>query len=130
MYLITGGAFQGKKNYAVSTFRIYEKNIADGKTVGFEEINKFQCIENFHVLVRRMMKAGKTPEAMKIIVDSINENTVIITDEIGSGIVPADRFDRDWREQTGRLCSYIASKSRMVIRLTGGIPIIIKDESR
>lgn len=130
MYLITGGAFQGKKNYAVSTFSIYDKNIADGKTVGFEEINKFQCIKNFHVLVRRMMKTGKTSEEMKIIVDSLDENTVIITDDIGNGIVPVNRFERDWREQTGRLCCYIASKSRMVIRLTGGIPIIIKDESK
>lgn len=130
MYLITGGAYQGKADYTVSTFRIDERNIADGKTVVIEEINKFLCIKNFHILVKRMMKAGKTSEEMKIIVDSLDENTIIITDEIGNGIVPINRFERNWREQTGRLCCYIASISRKVIRLSGGIPIIIKDESR
>lgn len=130
MYLITGGAYQGKTDYTVSTFRIDERNIADGKTVVIEEINKFLCIKNFHILVKRMIKAGKTSEEMKIIVDSLDENTIIITDEIGNGIVPINRFERNWREQTGRLCCYIASISRKVIRLSGGIPIIIKDESR
>lgn len=130
MYLIIGGAYQGKSDYAVSTFRIDEKNIADGKTVGFECINKFICIKNFHIFVRRMIKAGKTTEEMKFLVDSLDENTVIITDEIGNGIVPVDRFERKWREQTGRLCCYIASKSQKVIRLIGGIPVIIKDESK
>lgn len=130
MYLITGGAYQGKTDYTVSTFRIDERNIADGKTVVIEEINKFLCIKNFHILVKRMIKAGKTSEEMKIIVDSLDENTIIITDEIGNGIVPINRFERNWREQTGRLCCYIASISRKVIRLSGGIPVIIKDESR
>lgn len=130
MYLITGGAYQGKTDYTVSTFRIDERNIADGKTVIIEEINKFLCIKNFHILVKRMINAGKTSEEMKIIVDSLDENTIIITDEIGNGIVPINRFERNWREQTGRLCCYIASISRKVIRLSGGIPVIIKDECR
>ena len=112
MYLITGGAYQGKSNYAVSVFKFDNNSIADGKTVDFEEINKYLCIKNFHILVRRMMKDGKT------------------TDEIGNGIIPVDQFERDWREQTGRICCYIASQSRKVVRLTGGIPVIIKDESK
>lgn len=127
MYLITGGAYQGKSDYAVSAFKLKGKNIADGKTVSFDEINKYLCIKNFHILVRRMMESVKTLEEMKIIVDSLDENTVIITDEIGNGIVPIDRFERDWREQTGRLCCYIASKSKKAVRLTGGIPVVIKD---
>lgn len=130
MFLITGGAFQGKSNYAVPAFSLDEKNIADGKTVSFEEINQFLCIKSFHILVRRMMQSGKNIEDMQNLIDSLNENTVIITDEIGSGIVPVDRFERDWREQTGRLCCYIASKSKRVVRLTAGIPIIIKDENK
>lgn len=130
MYLITGGAYQGKSNYAVSVFKFDNNSIVDGKTVNFEEINKYLCIKNFHILVRRMMKDGKTTEEIKIIVDSLNENTVIITDEIGNGIIPVDQFERDWREQTGRICCYIASQSRKVVRLTGGIPVIIKDESK
>ena len=56
MYLITGGAYQGKSNYAVSVFKFDNNSIADGKTVDFEEINKYLCIKNFHILVRRMMK--------------------------------------------------------------------------
>ena len=37
MYLITGGAYQGKSNYAVSVFNFDKNSIADGKTVDFEE---------------------------------------------------------------------------------------------
>ena len=33
MYLITGGAYQGKSNYAVSVFKFDNNSIADRKTV-------------------------------------------------------------------------------------------------
>ncbi len=66
------------------------------------------------------MKDGKTTEEIKIIVDSLDENTVIITDEIGNGIIPVDQFERDWREQTGRICCYIASQSRKSCKINRG----------
>lgn len=87
MYLITGGAYQGKSNYAVSVFKFENNSIVDGKTVNFEEINKYLCIKNFHILVRRMMKDGKTTGRNQNIGCSLNENIVIITVEIGNGII-------------------------------------------
>lgn len=67
MYLITGGAYQGKSNYAVSVFKFENNSIVDGKTVNFEEINKYLCIKNFHILVRRMMKDGKLLKKSKLL---------------------------------------------------------------
>lgn len=129
MFLVTGGAYQGKQAFAVSYFKVDAKSIADGKTIGFDEIRNYQCISNFHILIKRLMKAGKSTEEMKKMIDSLEENSIIITDEIGNGIVPAEQFEREWREQTGRLCCYIAAKSQKVIRLSGGIPVFIKDEN-
>ena len=36
------------------------------------------------------------------------EDRVLVTDEIGCGIVPADAFERLYREETGRLCCQFA----------------------
>lgn len=57
----------------------------------------------------------------------IPDTTVaIISDEIGCGIVPIDKADREYREQTGRLLTEIAKKCESVERIICGIPCRIK----
>ena len=76
--------------------------------------------------IKEMLENGSKIDLSKI----LENYDVVISDEIGNGIIPVDQFERDWREQTGRICCYIVSQSRKVVRLTGGIPVIIKDESK
>ena len=51
---------------------------------------------------------------------------VIVGEEIGSGIVPMDAFQRKWREETGRIYCMLAAKASQVWRVVGGIGQRIK----
>ena len=56
-----------------------------------------------------------------------NPELILITDEIGYGIVPVDRMEREYREQTGRVCTHLAAYSEKVYRVMCGIGQVIKE---
>ena len=43
------------------------------------------------------------------------------------GIVPVDRMEREYREQTGRVCTRLAAYSEKVYRVMCGIGQVIKE---
>ncbi|MCI9019059.1 MAG: cobinamide kinase, partial [Lachnospiraceae bacterium] len=53
---------------------------------------------------------------------------VIVVNELGSGVVPIDAFDRNYRETTGRICCELAKKAREVHRVVCGIGMVIKHD--
>ena len=55
-----------------------------------------------------------------------NSEIVLITDEIGYGIVPTDAFYREYRETHGRVCTQIAAEAKEVHRVICGIGTVIK----
>ena len=109
------------QNCQVQPFRV-----ADGAVCSIEAIKSAGVLDNFHLLVRRWMQAGKIPadETEKILSD--NPDIVIITDEIGSGIVPLDVKEREWREVHGRICCQLAGRADAVFRVIAGIGQKIK----
>ena len=56
-----------------------------------------------------------------------NPAVILVTDEIGYGIVPVDRMEREYREQTGRVCTELAAYSEKVYRVMCGIGQVIKE---
>ncbi len=55
-----------------------------------------------------------------------NDNCIIISDEIGNGIVPVEAFEREYRERTGRILIQLAQKAEEVERVICGIGQKIK----
>ena len=55
-----------------------------------------------------------------------NPDIIILANELGSGVVPVDAFDRSWRETTGRLCCELAKRADEVHRVVCGIGTVIK----
>ena len=55
-----------------------------------------------------------------------NPDIIIITDEIGAGIIPIEREDRIWRETVGKVCCLLAERAETVVRICCGIPMVIK----
>ena len=55
-----------------------------------------------------------------------NPELIIITDEIGCGIVPMDAGERIYRECAGRVCTELAAFSEKVYRVSCGIGVLIK----
>ncbi len=109
MIFIIGGAYQGKTAFA-------DKNFSD----------TYKIINHYHEEIRLQMKKGLDPleEAKKLLLSE--DRLVIICDEVGSGLVPMDAFERAYREQVGRVGGYLAGQAKQVIRVLCGIGKNIK----
>ena len=125
--LVIGGAHQGKSAWTLASFPEY-------KRISFEELldkNKSNdysgkiCLNGFHMLMKQCISEDKNySEYIDMIVK--NQSWIIIADEIGNGIVPLEKEDRRWREETGRALCKIAQNAEEVYRIYCGIPTQIK----
>ena len=130
--MIIGGAWQGQLDWAQNNLEELKNAVwIDGETCEFEEIFTCSAIYNFHLYIRRLMEEGHS-DRMRFLAQKLTEENAgitIVTDEIGYGIVPADSFERAWREQVGRTCTELAAFSELVVRVVMGIGTIIKREN-
>ena len=55
-----------------------------------------------------------------------NPGLVIVTTELGYGLVPVDPFERAYREAVGRICTELAACANRVDRVICGVGIRIK----
>lgn len=125
MKMIIGGTAQGKLAYGIRKYPKVEW--IDGRECGFDEIYECGGIYNFHIYIKRMMEADiQTGHLAAGMIDK-NPGLYIISDEIGYGLVPIERFERDYREQTGRICTELAAFSESVERVVCGIGMTIKE---
>ena len=124
MRMIIGGAFQGKMEYAQKEYPGIRW--VDGAACSEEELLQGEGVDHFHLYIRKSMEKY---EEMRLFADRIireNPQIVIITDEIGYGLVPIDAFERRYREETGRICTRLAAFSERVDRVVCGIGLPIK----
>lgn len=124
MEMIVGGAYQGKFRYGKTLFP--ETCWADGAACGEEELYCCDGIRNFHLYVKRGMEEGWDLSGLTRRLIKENPDLILITDELGCGIVPADPFLREYRERTGRLCTELAVFSQKVHRVVCGVGMVIK----
>lgn len=129
MELITGGAYQGKKEYAKRIFGFDDGDITDGSVCREDDIFTALCISDYHMFVKRMTESGKDAVSVTETLCEKNPDVVIIMNEIGCGIVPLEKSERIWREETGRCGCRIAEKSSKVTRMINSIAVVIKDET-
>lgn len=125
MIMIIGGAHQGKLEYAKKIFP--DVNWVDGEQCEKEEIFQCEGIHHFHKYIERLLAAGEDISELAKQLKEKNPDLILVTDEIGYGIVPMDPFLREVREQTGRVCTELAADSEKVVRVVCGIPVVIKD---
>lgn len=126
MILVTGGCFQGKTAYACDTFGVDKEEAADGMTCSFAEIESTKLLYHFHEYIRRMMMEEKELDLDRLM--EVNPDLILVTNELGYGVVPIDKFDRAYREKTGRVCCQVALRAKEVHRVVCGIGTIIKSE--
>ena len=126
MELIIGGAFQDKLEYA----RELHPDVlwVDGKSCTLDEMCKIPGIYNFHLFIKKQMLEGKNILNLADMLLEKNPNMILISDEVGYGVVPVDAFDRDYRESVGRVCTQLAAKCSKVTRVVCGIGTVIKGE--
>ena len=125
MILVTGGCFQGKTDYACETFGIPMEEAADGASCPLEEVYQTRLLYHFHEYIRRLLEENLPFSVEKLKAE--NPEIILVTNELGYGVVPMDRFDREYRERTGRICCQIAKEAEKVHRVICGIGTVIKD---
>lgn len=126
MKFITGGAYQGKKDFVINNLNISENNIYNGILCDLNKIFVSKCVDNYHIFIKNLISKDINPIEFTQKLLSENNNVIIIMNEIGCGIVPIDENERFWREMCGKCGCIIAEKSEIVVRVVCGTGIIIK----
>jgi adenosylcobinamide kinase/adenosylcobinamide-phosphate guanylyltransferase len=126
MKMIIGGAFQGKTLYASTLTGIMKEQMADGATCELDMIFKTPLIYHFHEYVKRLIQMEQFSFDLPKQLMEKNPNLVIVSNELGYGVVPIDAFDRKYRETTGRICCMLAEQSDEVHRVICGLGQKIK----
>ena len=126
MNLVIGGAFQGKRAYTFRTFCLEQPEWTDGKNCELEELFTCRAIYDFHEYLRRGLEAEwLTDDFVEQLIQK-NPDILIVSNEIGYGIVPVTAVEREYREMVGRICTALAVKAQEVHRVTCGIGMVIK----
>ncbi len=109
MILIIGGIAQGKAAYARTHFPE-----ADARMI------------RLNSRAEDWFAAKEDPEAQLEQLLLEKPDGILISEEIGNGVVPADPEERAFREWMGRLQVVLAAKAETVIRVVCGLGIKLK----
>lgn len=80
---------------------------------------------NYHGFVRQAMDRGEDVLEMTRRILAAGAD-IITMDEVGCGIVPIDRAERDYREAVGAAGQLLAANASQVYRIQAGIPVRIR----
>ena len=125
MIMVTGGAYQGKLDYAKKRYGLDDGDIctcteSDGISFGH------RCIDRTEEFVMWCIRSGK--DAVEFLEQHKEEwkDSVFICEDMFCGVVPLGADMRAWREMTGRTCSYLSSEAVNVIRIFCGLEQVLK----
>lgn len=122
--LIIGGAYQGKRAFAQRTFHLSADAFADGGEMPLSGEISTLAVDHLHLLVKRMLESSHPVSDLLERLDG----HIVLCDELGCGVVPAEKSQNDWREATGRLCCDLAERADAVYWLRAGIAQCIKEK--
>lgn len=126
MIMITGGAFQGKRDQLKRLYGFADNEILNGAECRFDDVFTAAAVDGYHELVRRLTAENINAVEFTEKLCRENPNAAVIINEIGCGIIPIEKSERIYREQVGSSGCVIAANSDTVIRVFCGIPEAIK----
>lgn len=110
MELYIGGYKQGKLRYVMTKYPNKESAI----------------VNDLHIWIKKLIKDGEDAESVVMEYIDKHPDCILICDEVGNGIVPLDPFERNYREQVGRILIKVAERANRVERVTCGLGQRIK----
>ncbi len=132
MKLVIGGYSQGKLNYVLQRSDTDIYTVLNGRLPDERQLQEMTVqgetvvINHFHSWIKERIAQGGKPEEEIFTFLEKNPECIIISDEIGNGIVPIDAFEREYRERTGRILVGLADQADEVVRVICGIGQKIK----
>ncbi len=126
MILVIGGAYQGKLDFVISELGADHSDVVTCKPDQSSLDTGGKVINGLEQWVYSCVSDGRDPESeIDGLLDSLDDRIVICGD-ISCGLVPMDAKSRLWREQTGRVASKLAKRSKNVFRVFCGIGTRLK----
>ncbi len=141
MIIYTGGRVQGKTELVLKKYSDINKRFS-GKDYfslcGFLRGDTGSgriFIDDMHLIIRSMMESccelGDYDELLDELIglltdEKIRDRIIITGCEIGSGVVPMDRFEERWRELNGRCMIRLAEIAEEVYLVNCGLEQRIK----
>jgi len=119
MILIIGGAYQGKLTFAREAFSLLDADIhtCEGPEIDFSR----KCISGIEEFSYACVRQGIEPRAYFEAHRELWKDKILICQDIFSGVVPMEAEARKWRQETGRLCQYLAGEADRVSRIFCGL---------
>lgn len=119
MNLIIGGAYQGKTAYAMKKhgFSADDFFICEGCDIDFSK----PCVAHLERFVLACVRQGVDCVKYMKSYKPLWEATTFICGDLSCGIVPMEKENRDWRNETGKLCHYLSGNAESVVRIFCGL---------
>ena len=111
MELVIGGAFQGKLTWALAHYGLTMVDICD--LAREDPVPDKKIYWHLEALTRRR---GDIAPYLPLF-----EHAVVITRQVGGGIVPMDGQERAWRERHGTLTQQLARQATHVTHILCGL---------
>lgn len=119
MILIFGGAYNGKLEFVKEKYYLKNEEIFFCTNENLNFRKKVLC--GLHIFTKAcVLNNINSLEILQNNMDILKDK-IIVCDEINSGIVPIDKLDRAWREETGRVLQLLSKNSSSVYRMFFGI---------
>ncbi len=126
MILIFGGAYQGKLQFACSEFGLQPQDCYTCSAADTSPDASMKIWQQLHTFVYQLRRENTDPLLWFEEHQAVWQDKILIFDDIGSGIVPTDALERQWREDNGRCLQYLSQQATEVYRLFCGLPTRLK----
>lgn len=134
MELFIGGYGQNKLEIAKLKYDLILRDaVIDGDCAKIDDFFKTSVVNHFHLFVKRNLEYFSLEKNQEKFLHQLlveNPDIILIGDEIGCGIVPLLKEERDYREIYGRIMCLLAKKAQRVTRVVCGVCQVIKDEGK
>lgn len=122
MDLVIGGAYQGKLTWAVAQYEWKQEDLLD---LAKEKPRVARCWYHLEEETWQEVQAGGSAVALLERLEPVLPE-VVISREIGSGVVPMNPKERAWRELHGQVLRLLAERASRVTRIFCGLPEVLK----
>ncbi len=121
MKFIFGGAYQGKYDWVKARYEIEDERIFVCSDKDPQISFDCDVIYGMEKFVLACSRSGTDAEKYLRASREELEDKIIVCTDISQGVVPEEKQQRQWRENSGRIMTYLAYEAEEVIRIFCGL---------
>ena len=110
MIFVTGPMYSGKEKCICELLNITHDRFSE---IGVRD-------------AERLVASGDS--SVEALADELNNNEIVISSEIGCGVISTDPDQNLYRERAGRLAQELSKRAEVVVRVVCGLPQILKGD--